>query len=574
MKRIIWGLLIIVSFFSFNTVVYAEEEESKVIFNSYLVEIYESYDKIGFEIVEKFSIYSDDDIQRYYSKTLSVNNTGNFRLNVDYDRNKFDLDYVYSFRVGTMDDIELSYFLFSSEDGYYILDFEPVQLCYDSLTLKYNNINIIIHSDNPALDSENFIFDPNIFDVELTERTINATIKGEITEFPKFTYKIKKANYSNSSESKSGSNNDKNPLKKYSAIFFACEVVTFIAFLAMYIYCYTRKEFLKFYMFFIYALSEILFMLYCASVCYLYYVALMMHVFYSLFFIGFLFAKSAKNNKLTFGTKIFFIVHSSAFLVLTPLMSSIVYGMPYFIGLMISSVMFYITLFSTSSMYNFGNPFANDKSNLLKDDSKADTVNLHGVEIYKSTVYNQFPKGDARSNYKVLLKTSPKLWFYFHSREFTGSLYVWFLAAIIAIFVVLPVGYLFNLHILYDICKFKSSLMLDVISFIIAFTPTVIVFLVIFNIFGKYWKFKKLYKNGALIKDIPCKIIGFEGVFKDDGYYKYKILCSYSIDGEEKEYISNDKKEYINNFPKTCDLLIDLDHPNNYYIDFVINREE
>ena len=353
-------------------------------------------------------------------------------------------------------------------------------------------------------------------------------------------------------------------------MFFACEVVTFIAFMTLYTYCYVKREFLKFYMFLIYAVLETLFMLFCASVGAgeAFFIALFMHPFYSLFFIGFLFSKSSKRMNSV--ETLILILHSSAFLVLPAFGGAMGEGTYPLFGLVISSMMFYIALLLLADMYNHGNPFANNKPT----PPNTKKVNANGVEMFKSTVYKQYSKDNMYSNYKNFLGISPKHWFNAHYKEFSDSLFIWYMLIIVAIFAVLPAGYIIVLHIFYDIEKYNKSLMLDIIAFMIPFSIVLIIFLIIYIKLVKCWKFKKLYKNGTLIEDIPCRIVDFKSPFKTDGYYTYKIACIYSIDGEEKEYISNLKKEFVNNYPKTCDLLIDLDHPDNYYIEFAINRED
>ena len=218
-----------------------------------------------------------------------------------------------------------------------------------------------------------------------------------------------------------------NPFKKFCAMFFACEVVTFIAFMTLYTYCYVKREFLKFYMFLIYAVLETLFMLFCASVGAgeAFFIALFMHPFYSLFFIGFLFSKSSKRMNSV--ETLILILHSSAFLVLPAFGGAMGEGTYPLFGLVISSMMFYIALLLLADMYNHGNPFANNKPT----PPNTKKVNANGVEMFKSTVYKQYSKNNMYSNYKKFLGISPKHWFNTHYKEFSDSLFIWYMLIIV-----------------------------------------------------------------------------------------------------------------------------------------------
>ena len=560
MKRIIGVLLLFVSFFSFNIVVNAEEK-----INHYRVDINELTDKTGFTVKEIVEIQSDN--QKEFYKYLSKNSSY-LTMDRSYIKTTYDNLDAYSFTLEPTNTVTMSYDVKDVEDGYYVINFIPVRSSDEYSKLTYGDIIIVIYSSNPALDSENLVFEQGTYEVETNDYSIIAHITGEISDAPTFTYKVKKEsiNYSTEDTPKE----EFNPFKKFCAMFFACEVVTFIAFMTLYTYCYVKREFLKFYMFLIYAVLEILFMLFCASLGAgeAFFIALFMHPFYSLFFIGFLFSKSSKRMNSV--ETLILILHSSAFLVLPAFGGAIGEGTYPLFGLVISSMMFYIALLLLADMYNHGNPFANNKPT----PSNTKKVNVNGVEMFKSTVYKQYSKDNMYSNYKKFLGISPKHWFNAHYKEFSDSLFIWYMLIIVAIFAVLPAGYIIVLHIFYDIGKYNKSLMLDIIAFMIPFSIVLIIFLLIYIKLVKCWKFKRLYKNGTLIEDIPCRIVDFKSPFKTDGYYTYKIACIYSIDGEEKEYISNLKKEFVNNYPKTCDLLIDLDHPDNYYIEFAINRED
>ena len=76
-------------------------------------------------------------------------------------------------------------------------------------------------------------------------------------------------------------------------------------------------------------------------------------------------------------------------------------------------------------------------------------------------------------------------------------------------------------------------------------------------------KYEKLKNNSTLIKNIPCEII------TKKNSYKIKVKYTNNI-GEIKEYLSETKKGNIPENTTTADLLICLDKPKNYYVDFEI----
>ena len=567
MKRIIGVFLLLITIFSFN-VVNAERLEIE----NYEISIIDSYDNNGFNVTELFKVNNADQNSvfiKYISKDSS-----NIRLNREYKVNNSDNYYIYEINaldgiVRDNDLIELNYNVNNSDSSYYYLNFLPIK-AKDDNNLVYKNISIIIHTSNPELNSENFIFDPDTYVVETGDNQIKATMSGELTEVPGFSYKVKIEDSSNEENAISN-----NPLAKYRTVFFVSVVILFITYLGMYMYCKINRDFQKYFMFTLYFLSEITFMLYCSSLGGLAFIIL--HIFYSFFFIGFLIAKQNKPDRLNAFSIIFLLLHSSAFLISGPLVEAITLGTIHVIGVVAASAMFYVTLFSFSYMYNHGDPMPNYKIALLPPKNKKKVIRSRytNSEMYKSTVFYQFSKEDSRSNYSAYLKNTPNEWFYFHHKSIADGLFLWYIALIIAFFVILPVGYIFGLHILYDVMKINNSIVYDVIAFIIPFSFVMVVTFIIVSQHLKRKAFADLYKNGAIIKDLPCTITEFKIVHDDlGGYYSYRISCKYSVFDEEKTFTSELKRDYVYSYPKTCDMLIDLENPKNYYIDFAINREE
>lgn len=84
-------------------------------------------------------------------------------------------------------------------------------------------------------------------------------------------------------------------------------------------------------------------------------------------------------------------------------------------------------------------------------------------------------------------------------------------------------------------------------------------------------KIKKLAENGTLIKGLPYRLINSNTSV--NGRALPAILVEYTLPtGETREFLGHPRYDYkLKDEDGLVDLLIDLDNPSNYYVDFDIN---
>ena len=80
----------------------------------------------------------------------------------------------YSFTLEPTNTVTMSYDVKDVEDGYYVINFIPVRSSDEYSKLTYGDIIIVIYSSNPALDSENLVFEQGTYEVETNDYSIIA----------------------------------------------------------------------------------------------------------------------------------------------------------------------------------------------------------------------------------------------------------------------------------------------------------------------------------------------------------------------------------------------------------------